>query len=245
MTIFLAEFLGTALLMLLGNGVVANVLLSESKGHLSGWIVISAGWGFAVSIAVYAVGWISGGHINPAVTIGFAGIGKTQWSLVPSYLLGQLLGAMFGSFLVWLTYLSHWGKTKDSVHKLLCFSTKPAIRNFACNLLTEIIATAVLLIGVLAILDPHNQISAGFIPYAIGILIFSIGLSLGGPTGFAINPARDFGPRIMHQILPIAGKGSSDWEYAWVPILGPIIGCLLGSLIYANFLEHLLDLLHN
>lgn len=236
MRIFIAEFIGTALLMLLGNGVVANVLLGKSKGQNSGWIVISTGWGFAVGIAVYAIGWVSGGHVNPAVTLGFALIGKTPWAFVPSYLWGQLLGAMFGSFLVWIAYFPHWKATDNPTFKLLSFSTQPAIRkSFIWPLVTEIIATAVLLFGILALLDAHNQVSSGFLPYAIGILIFSIGLSLGGPTGFAINPARDLGPRIMHQILPIPGKGSSDWHYAWVPVVGPFVGGVLGAFLY-NYL---------
>jgi len=242
MDIFLAEFIGTAILMLLGNGVVANVLLSKSKGQNSGWIVICSGWAFAVAIAVYATGWISGGHINPAITIGFAAIGKVDIALVPIYIAGQMLGAMLGSLLVWITYLPHWSHTPESTHKLLCFSTKPNIRQPVCNLLTEIIATAVLLIGVLAIIDKNNHMGSGFGPYAIGILIFSIGLSLGGPTGFAINPARDLGPRIMYQILPISGKGSADWGYAWIPVVGPILGALLGALLYMRFIAQLLPM---
>jgi glycerol uptake facilitator protein len=242
MSIFLGELIGTAILMLLGNGVVANVLLSKSKGQNSGWIVISAGWAFAVAIAVYATGWISGGHINPAVTIGFAIIGKTDWSLVPTYILGQLLGAMIGSTLVWLSYMPHWKVTQDIHLKLSCFSTRPAIKNKVTNFITEVVATAVLLLGVLSILDSHNQVIMGFLPYAVGILIFSIGLSLGGPTGFAINPARDLGPRIMHQILPIAGKGTSEWEYALIPIIGPIVGAAIGALIYAQWIAPMLSL---
>jgi len=178
------------------------------------------------------VGWISGAHLNPAITIGLASINETPWAVVPFYLAGQMLGAMVGTSLVWLTYFPHWAKTPDPTPKLLCFCTKPAIYKPFWNLMTEIIATASLLIGVLAILNVHNHLGSGMGPYAIGILIFSIGLSLGGPTGFAINPARDLGPRIMHQILPIAGKGSSNWHYAWVPIIGPLIGGILGSLCY-------------
>ena len=229
---FFGEFVGTLIMMLLGNGVTANVLLSRSKGEGGGWIVITAGWGFAVAIAVYAVGWISGAHLNPAVTIGFIATGKTPLSALPIYLLGQFLGTMTGALLVWLTYFSHWAKTQDPTLKLLCFCTKPAIRRPAANLFTEVIATAVLLFGILSLLNPHNALSSGFAPYAIGILIFSIGLSLGGPTGFAINPARDLGPRIMHACLPIAGKGDSDWSYAWIPVVGPLIGALLGTLLY-------------
>lgn len=221
--------------MLLGNGVVANVLLKETKGNHSGWIVITAGWGFAVAIAVYC-GWLSGAHFNPAVTFGFAVIGKTAWQLVPIYWSAQLLGAMAGQFLVWCTYYAHWFATTDSVLKLLCFSTKPAIRNNGLNFLTETIATAVLLFGILIIYDPHNGVGAGIGPYLVGILIFSIGLSLGGPTGFAINPARDLGPRIMHSFLPIGKRGSSEWDYAWIPIFGPLLGGALGACVYYFFL---------
>ena len=232
MNIFWGELIGTLLLILLGNGVVANVLLSRSKGHGSGWIVISAGWGFAVAIAVYVSGWASGGHLNPAVTLGCCLAGKTAWNLFPLYLLSQMLGAMLGAFLVWLSYYPHWKATEDSTSKLWCFSTQPAIRKYRWNFLTEMVGTAVLMIGVFGIFDTHNQIGSGIGPYAVGILIFSIGLSLGGPTGYAINPARDLGPRIMHALLPIAGKGKSDWRYAWVPILGPLCGSALGTFLY-------------
>ncbi len=239
MNIFLGELIGTLILILLGNGVVANVLLTRSKGEGSGWIVITAGWGFAVAIAVYCVGWISGGHLNPAVTIGLIVAGKTPFAQLPLYLLGQWFGAMVGSWLVWLTYFPHWAATQDATTKLLCFCTKPAIRNIKWNFFAEVIGTAVLLIGVLGIFNAHNGIGSGVGPYAVGILIFSIGLSLGGPTGFAINPARDLGPRSMHAILPIAGKGNSDWSYAWVPVLGPLLGGILGAFIYQIFLSRL------
>ncbi len=232
MTLFLAEFFGTFILLLLGNGVVANALLSQSKGEKGGWIVITAGWGFAVAVAVYAVGWISGGHLNPAVTFGLAVVGKTPWHEVPFYFAGQMLGAMLGSYAVWMTYYPHWAVTKDSTLKLLCFCTKPAIRRSGWNFLTETIATAALLIGILAIFNTHNGIGSGVGPYAVGILIFSIGLSLGGPTGFAINPARDLGPRLMHYWLPIAGKGDSDWSYAWIPVLAPLLGAAIGAWAY-------------
>jgi len=232
MEIFLAELFGTFLLMLLGNGVVANVLLSQSKGEKSGWIVITAGWGFAVAIAVYAVGWISGGHLNPAVTFALAVVGNASWSLVPYYMAGQMIGAMLGSYVVWLTYYPHWAVTKDPNLKLLCFCTKPAIRKDRWNFFCEVVGTAVLLIGILAIFNSHNGIGSGVGPYAVGILIFSIGLSLGGPTGFAINPARDLGPRLMHHWLPIAGKGDSDWSYAWIPVLGPLLGGAIGAALY-------------
>lgn len=239
MNIFVGELIGTLLLILLGNGAVANVLLTKSKGHKSGWIVLTAGWGFALAIAVYATGWASGGHLNPAVTLGFCLIGKTSWNMVPFYLAGQIIGAIIGAVLVWLTYFPHWAKTSDPHYKLMCFCTQPAIRKPFWNFVTEIIGTAVLVLGILAIFNMNNGIAAGMGPYAVGILIFGIGLSLGGPTGFAINPARDLGPRIAHAILPIAGKGSSDWGYAWVPIVGPILGGLLGAWAYQSFIAYL------
>lgn len=239
MGIFLGELIGTFLLILLGNGVVANVLLHQSKGEKGGWIVITAGWGFAVAIAVYAVGWISGGHLNPAVTLGLWAAGKTPMSLIPVYFSGQMIGAMLGAWLVWISYYPHWRATPDSNLKLLCFCTKPAIPNRWSNFTVEVIGTAVLLIGILGIFNVHNGIGSGVGPYAVGILIFSIGLSLGGPTGFAINPARDLGPRIMHAWLPIAGKRDADWQYAWIPIAGPFVGALLGAWIYQIFIAPL------
>jgi glycerol uptake facilitator protein len=242
MNIFLAEFIGTMLLILLGNGSVANVLLTRSKGFHSGWIVISAGWGFAVAIGVYVTGWISGGHLNPAVTLGFVLAGKTQASLIPLYVIGQFLGAMLGAFLVYICYQPHWKATLDPHPKLLCFATAPAIRRPFWNFLTEVIGTAVLLIGILGIFNVHNGIGSGMGPYAIGILIFSIGLSLGGPTGYAINPARDLAPRLVHFMLPIPGKGSSDWRYAWVPLVGPLVGAILGVFLYEQFVANMLPL---
>jgi glycerol uptake facilitator protein len=241
---YIAEFVGTAILILLGDGVVANVLLKDSKGENSGWIVICFGWGMAVAIAVYAVGSISGAHINPAVTIGLAATGNFDWVLVPGYIVAQLLGAAFGGVLVYLAYLPHWALTEDQGLKLGVFSTGPAVRNTPSNLITEIIGTMMLLIGVLGIATAGNAIgegatadlqamySNGIAPLVVGLLVLGIGLSLGGPTGYAINPARDLGPRIAHAILPIAGKGSSDWEYSWIPVVGPIIGGILGALIW-------------
>lgn len=237
MDIFWAELIGTMLLILLGNGAVATVLLGKSKGQHGGWIVITAGWGFAVAIAVYVTGWVSGGHLNPAVTLGFCLAKKTAWSLFPAYLSGQLLGAILGALLVFLAYFPHWQKTPDPYTKLLCFSTHPAIRSYFWNFICEVIGTAVLIIGVLGIFNAHNGIASGMGPYAVGILIFSIGLSLGGPTGYAINPARDLGPRIAYSLLPIRGKGSSDWAYAWVPIFGPLVGSALGAWVYAYFIN--------
>lgn len=239
MNIFWGELIGTMLLILLGNGVVANVLLSKSKGQGSGWIVISAGWGFAVGIAVYATGWASGGHYNPAVTLGFCLAKKTAWNLMPLYVFSQMLGAMLGALLVFFTYFNHFKATYDPLLKLLCFATYPAIRSGKWNFVTEVIGTAILLIGVFGILNMHNQIADGMGPYAIGILVFSIGLSLGGPTGYAINPARDLGPRIVYALLPFAKQKNAQWSYSWVPIFGPLIGGALGTWIYQFFIAPL------
>lgn len=238
--IFLGELLGTLLLILLGDGSVANVLLKKSKGEQSGWIVITAGWGFAVAIAVYTVGWATGGHINPAVTFGLAIAGKTHWNLVPYYFTGQLVGAMIGAILVWATYYNHFEKSENKTHKLLIFCTQPAIRNISWNFVTEVIATAVLLMGVLGIFNNENGIHCGIGPLAVGILVFSIGLSLGGPTGYAINPARDLGPRLVHALFPVPGKGNSDWDYAWVPIFGPLLGGAIGAFLYQLIINPLM-----
>lgn len=230
--IFIAEMIGTLLLVLLGDGVVANVLLRKSKGENGGWIVIATGWGFAVAIAVYIIGWVSGGHINPAVTLGLAILGKTAWHLVPAYFFGQLVGAMLGALLVYVSYKPHFEETEEPHKILLCFCTKPAILRPFWNFVCELIGTAVLLIGVCGILNYHNQLSGGLSPYLFGILVFSIGLSLGGPTGYAINPARDFGPRLIHFLLPVGRKGSSEWGYAWIPIVAPLMGGAIGVTLY-------------
>jgi glycerol uptake facilitator protein len=237
MSPFLAELIGTMLLIILGDGVVANVVLHKTKGHNSGWIVIATGWGLAVAMAVYCVASVSGAHINPAVTIGLAAIGKFPWSQVPGYILAQVLGAALGGVVVWLAYLPHWKETPEPSAKLAVFSTSPAIRNTLGNFICEAIGTFVLVFGLLAIASPANLVPGsdfqkGFGPALAGVLVWSIGLSLGGPTGYAINPARDFGPRLAHSFLPIAGKGSSEWRYAWVPIAGPIVGGVLGALLY-------------
>lgn len=233
---YLAEFIGTAILILFGDGVVANVVLNKSKGQGSGWIVIATGWGLAVTMAVYAVGTISGAFINPAVTIALAAIGKLSAAKVAGYIAAQIAGAMFGGFLVWLAYLPHWKETADPAGKLAVFCTAPAIRATPANLLCEIIGTATLVFGVLSIPSGANLggpgWATGFGPLLVGLLVFAIGLSLGGPTGYAINPARDLGPRLAHAILPIAGKGPSDWSYAWIPVVGPIIGGLIGAWTY-------------
>jgi glycerol uptake facilitator protein len=237
MSPFLAELLGTMLLVILGDGVVANVVLSKTKGQNAGWIVITAGWAFAVTIAVYAVGSFSGAHLNPAVTIGLASIGTFAWATVPVYLAAQMLGAFLGAAIVWLAYLPHWPVTENPASKLAVFCTAPAIRNTPANLVTEIIGTFVLVLGVLAVLTPKNLNPAfgwdvGFAPCLVGIIVWAIGLSLGGPTGYAINPARDLGPRLAHAVLPISGKGRSDWGYAWIPVAGPIIGGVIAAFLY-------------
>ncbi len=242
MSNFGAEIIGTALLILMGNGVVACVLLFSSKGENSGWIVITFGWGMAVMIGVYAVGQFSGAQLNPAVTLAAAIKGTSHggiaWSTVPARVAGEFVGAFIGATLVWIAYYAHWAPTEDPGAKLACFATGPAIRNTPANLMTEIIGTFVLTFGIFAITSPGNLFAAGLTPLIIGLLIFAIGLSLGGPTGYAINPARDLGPRIMHAILPIAGKGPSDWSYAWIPVVGPLIGGSIGALAWLAFFPY-------
>ena len=234
MKLFTAEIVGTMLLILLGDGVVAGVLLNKSKAEKSGWIVISSGWALAVAMAVYAVGRISGAHLNPAITLGLAVVGKFPWSEVPAYILAQMLGAFLGAALVWLAYLAHWEPTPHPDLKLLVFSTAPAIRRTAANLLTEIIGTSVLVFGVLALGANKASNDTGLTPLLVGFLVWAIGLSLGGPTGYAINPARDLAPRIAHALLPVAGKGDSDWEYAWIPVVGPVVGGVIGAAVYVG-----------
>jgi glycerol uptake facilitator protein len=235
LSIFGAEAIGTALLILLGDGVVAGVLLSKSKAENSGWIVITFGWGMGVMVGVFAVSQFSGAHLNPAITLGFAMIGNTEWSDVPEYLLGQFAGAMIGATLVWLSYLSHWRETEDPGLKLAVFCTAPAIRNTLHNVICEVIGTFVLVFGVLAFFANKATGATGLGGLIVGLLVLAIGLSLGGPTGYAINPARDLGPRIMHAILPIPGKGGSDWAYAWIPVVAPLIGGVLGALAFDLF----------
>ena len=227
----LAELVGTAILVTLGNGVVAGVLLAQSKAQNAGWIVIATGWGLALAVAVYAVGAISGAHLNPAITIGQVAVGELGIGDALPYLLGQFVGAFLGAVLVWLHYLPHWEATEDPGLKLAAFSTGPAIRRPVANLVAEAIGTFVLAFGVSAILQESNDVGplAGLL---VGGLLFGIGLSLGGPTGYAINPARDLAPRIAHAILPIPGKGDSDWAYAWVPVVGPVIGGVLGAVAF-------------
>jgi glycerol uptake facilitator len=232
LSIFGAEVIGTAILILLGNGVVAGVLLSQSKAENAGWIVITWGWGIGVAVGAYAVFQYSGAHLNPAVTLGTAIEGRTEWSDVPEYFAGEFVGAFIGATLVWLAYLTHWGATEDPGLKLACYSTAPAIRNTPANLITEIIGTFLLVFGILAIAANADVVESGLFVLLVGLLVFGIGLSLGGPTGYAINPARDLGPRIMHAILPIAGKGPSDWGYSWIPVVGPLIGGALAGLAF-------------
>ena len=239
----LGEILGTALLVLFGNGTVANVVLAKSKAQNAGWIVVATGWAMGVYVGAFTVASISGAHLNPAVTLGLAVSGKFLWAHVPAYVAGQMLGAMLGAALVWLAYLPHWSQTTDPDAKRSAFCTAPAIRRPPANLLCEVIGTLALMLGIFGIKEavmqpstgaavPLNMGALGMIPVAF--LVWGIGLALGGPTGYAINPARDLGPRIMHAVLPIAGKGGSDWGYAWVPVAGPLIGAGLAAAIYRS-----------
>jgi glycerol uptake facilitator protein len=230
---FIGELIGTALLILLGNGVVAGVVLRGTKNENSGWIVITLGWAMAVTMGVYLAGKASGAHLNPAVTIALAAAGKFEWANVGMYIVAQMLGAMLGAGLVWLQYLPHWERTDDAGAKQAVFCTAPAIRNTAANFISEFIGTFVLMLGISAL--GANQFADGLNPLAVGFLVLSIGLSLGGTTGYAINPARDLGPRLMHALLPIPGKGGNDWAYAWIPVVGPILGGIAGALTHAFF----------
>ncbi len=245
---YIAEFVGTAILVLLGNGVVANVLLEKTKGHGAGWIVIAFGWGMAVFVAVFCVMDISGAHINPAVTIGLAAAGRFAWDQVIGYLVAQMLGGILGAALVYVFYCDHYHATGDADAKLATFCTMPNIRHLKLNLVSEIVGTFVLVFAVLMAAEPSLDFretaggvdgmspatlglgALGALP--VGLLVFAIGLSLGGTTGYAINPARDLGPRVVHALLPIPGKRDSDWSYAWVPIAGPLAGGLLASFVY-------------
>lgn len=238
MNAFIAEFIGTMFIILLGNGVVANVILPQTKGNGSGWMVITTGWAMAVYAGVVIAAPYSGAHLNPAVTIALALVGKFSWVKVPLYILAQLSGSMLGATLVWLIYRDHFKVSDDQGTKLAVFSTGPAIKNIAANLTSEIIGTFVLIFVIFHFTDvqigPTKTLvgmgSLGAIP--VTFLVWAIGLSLGGTTGYAINPARDLGPRIMHFILPIPGKGSSNWSYALVPIIGPIVGAAIAALFY-------------
>jgi len=230
MSPYLAEFLGTLTLIVLGDGVVAAVVLKRTKSENAGWLTVVIGWGLAVTLAIYAVGQFSGAHLNPAVTVALAWSGSFSWHLVPGYCLAQLAGAFMGAVLVWLHYLPHWRVTDNPEAKLSVFCTGPAIRSTWSNLISEIIGTAVLILGLLTI--GANKFTEGLNPLVVGLLIIAIGVSLGGTTGFAINPARDLGPRLAHTLLPIQGKGSSDWKYAWIPVVGPLVGGLSGAVVY-------------
>jgi len=231
MTPFLSEFIGTAFLILLGSGVVANVVLNKTKGNNSGWIVITFGWAIAVFVGVYIAAAQSGAHLNPAVTIALAVAGKFEWANAPLYFAGQLTGAMAGSFLVWVTYKKHFDETNDADAILAVFCTGPAIKNIPFNLATEIIGTFTLIFGVLFISGADVKLGA-LDALPVALLVLGIGLSLGGPTGYAINPARDLGPRIIHFILPLKNKRDGDWSYGWVPVVGPIIGAVIAALLF-------------
>ena len=232
MTPFVAEIIGTALLIIFGNGVVANVLLAKSKGNGGGWIVITMGWAMGVFVAVYSVAGFSGAHLNPAVTIGLAVAEKFDWANVPLYIAAQFIGAMLGALIVWIGYRQHFNETKEQDIQLAVFCNAPAIRSTVNNLLTEIIGTFILMIGILFISKPANSLGA-LDALPVALLVLGIGLSLGGPTGYAINPARDLGPRIMHAILPIKGKGNSNWGYSWIPVLGPVLGGSLAAWVFS------------
>ena len=239
MTPFIAEIIGTMLLILLGDGVVANVVLRGTKGAASGWIVITLGWGMAVFVGVFAVAFYSGAHLNPAVTVGLAAAGKFPWADVPLYVAAQFVGAALGAVLVWLHYRLHFAATVDADAKLAVFCTGPAIRSTGTNFLSEVIGTFVLVFGVLYLAAPNvagmdgAQGGLGALDaLPVGLLVLAIGLSLGGTTGYAINPARDLSPRLMHALLPIPGKRDSDWGYAWIPVAGPLAGGVLAALLY-------------
>ncbi|MDC6406530.1 MULTISPECIES: MIP/aquaporin family protein [Maribacter] len=236
MTAYIFEIIGTGMLILIGNGVVANLVLKGTKGADSGWIGISLAWGIAVFIGVFISADVSGAHLNPAVTIGLAAAGKFSWTLVPGYIIAQIFGAMVGNFLVWLTYKKQYDLTDDTDAVLATFSTAPAVRSYGWNVVTEAIGTFALVFGVFYIAGgalANEPISLGSLDaLPVALLVMGIGFGLGGPTGYAINPARDLGPRIMHAILPLKNKGKSDWSYAWVPVLGPVIGALMAAGVF-------------
>ncbi|MFH0758310.1 MAG: MIP/aquaporin family protein [Bacteroidota bacterium] len=237
----IAEFIGTFLLILLGNGVVANVVLNETKGHNSGWIVISLGWGLGVFVGVAVAGPVSGAHLNPAVTLGLAVSGMFPWLKAVPFMLAQMAGAMAGAFTVWLFYRHHFNRTGDPAAQMGCFCTAPAIRNTGSNFFSELIGTFVLIFVILYISEPSLALEGGeevkmglgtLGALPVALLVTAIGLSLGGTTGYAINPARDLGPRIMHTLLPMTNKGKSDWHYAWIPVFGPFAGALVAAVLY-------------
>jgi glycerol uptake facilitator protein len=236
MTPFVAEFLGTTLIIIIGNGVVANVVLPKTKGNNGGLISIVLGWMIAVFVGVYVTAESSGAHLNPAVTFALAAAGKFDWQLVPMYLLAQMLGAMFGAFIVWMIYKDHINEAESAADQLAIFATGPSIRKLPQNFITETLATLVFILGILFIKPADSNLGA-LSALPVALLVGGIGFGLGGPTGWAINPARDLGPRIMHYLLPIKGKGGSDWGYAPVPVFGPIVGGILAGIIYTQFLQ--------
>jgi glycerol uptake facilitator protein len=236
MTPFVAEFLGTAIVIVIGNGVVANVVLPKTKGNNGGLISIVLGWMIAVFVGVYMTADSSGAHLNPAVTFALASAGKFDWSLVPMYVLAQILGAMFGAFIVWMIYKDHINEAGSAADQLAIFSTGPSIRRLPQNFITETLATLVFILGILFIQPADSNLGA-LSALPVALLVGGIGFGLGGPTGWAINPARDLGPRMMHFLLPMKGKGSSDWSYAPVPVFGPIVGGILAGIIYTQFLQ--------
>ncbi|SHE31747.1 MIP/aquaporin family protein [Clostridium fallax] len=227
---YIAEVLGTMILILLGDGVVANVVLKKTKGAGGGWIVITTGWALAVAIPVYIFGGISGAHFNPAVTVALAAVGKFPWAEVPGYIIAQLIGGFIGAFLVYVFYYNHYQVTDDKGAILGTFCTGPAINNKFFNFVSEFIGTFILLFGILGITT--QEMATGVQPFAVGLLIWVIGLSLGGTTGYAINPARDFAPRLAHYIFPVPNKGDSEWQYAWIPVVAPILGGVFGALVF-------------
>lgn len=235
MSTFTAEVVGTMLLIVFGGGVVAGGLLNRSKAFGGGWVVITIAWGLAVAMAAYAVGGISGAHLNPALTIALASIGNFPWEDVPLYIVAQIIGAFIGAVIVYFVYLPHWKGTENPGDKLAVFSTMPAVKHPLSNVVAEMVGTFALVLGILAL--GTNDITDGLNPFLVGLLIIVIGMALGGPTGYAINPARDLGPRIAHALLPIPGKGDSGWWYAWVPIVGPIIGGVFGALFFKQIFE--------
>lgn len=236
MTPFVAEFIGTAFIIIIGNGVVANVVLPKTKGHNGGLISIVLGWMIAVFVGVYMTADSSGAHLNPAVTFALAAAGKFNWSLVPTYLLAQILGAMLGAFIVWMIYKDHINEADSAADQLAIFSTGPSIRRLPQNFITETLATLVFILGVLFIQPAESKLGA-LSALPVALLVGGIGFGMGGPTGWAINPARDLGPRIMHFLLPMKGKGGSDWAYAPIPVFGPIVGGILAGIIYTQFLQ--------
>jgi glycerol uptake facilitator protein len=231
MTPFVSELTGTTLLIILGDGVVANVILNKTKGNNGGLIAITFGWAIAVFVGVYASAAVSGAHLNPAVTIALATAGKFEWALVPTYIGAQMLGAMLGALIVWVAYRQHFDATESAATKLGVFCTSPSINKPVDNILSEVIGTFVFILAILFITKSQSSMGA-LDALPVALLVLGIGLSLGGPTGYAINPARDLGPRIMHAILPIKNKGGSDWSYSWIPVVGPIIGAVLAALLW-------------